>query len=304
MFGPPPVTLSALVDDLRRLGVSTGDTLLVHSSLRSLGAWVCGGPTAVVSALLRALGPTGNLIVPAQSPECQDPSRWSHRTVPPEWWPAIREQLPPFDPAITPSATVGVIAERVRTWPGAVRSPHPITSFAGIGPDAHALLDEHALPSLLGERSPLARLEAAGARILLLGVGYDRCTGWHLAEYRLPAPAPLTTSCLVSGEHGREWIQFETIELDASEFRLIGSDLENSVDWIRTGRVAAAEARLLPLRESVRYAQQWLSQRRLPSSSHPASATRAATTATAPPATTATAPSAIPAAAPAVAGCP
>ena len=44
-----PVTRQSIVADLRELGVKPGMTLLVHSSLSSLG-WVCGGAQAVLLA--------------------------------------------------------------------------------------------------------------------------------------------------------------------------------------------------------------------------------------------------------------
>ena len=37
-----PITKKSLLEDLEGLGIEKGDTLLVHSSLSSLG-WVCGG---------------------------------------------------------------------------------------------------------------------------------------------------------------------------------------------------------------------------------------------------------------------
>ena len=49
----PPVTAERLVRDLRGLGVESGQVLIVHASLASLG-WVIGGAPAVASALRKA----------------------------------------------------------------------------------------------------------------------------------------------------------------------------------------------------------------------------------------------------------
>jgi aminoglycoside 3-N-acetyltransferase len=54
-----PVTVDMLAADLEGLGVEAGMTLLVHSSVSSLG-WVCGGPQAVIEAVRTVLGPTGH----------------------------------------------------------------------------------------------------------------------------------------------------------------------------------------------------------------------------------------------------
>ena len=254
-----PVFRHELHADLSRLGVAPGDTLLVHAAMSTVG-WVCGGATDVVLALLDTVGPTGTVVVPAHTPDNRDPARWTQYplgTVPERWWSSLREHLPPYDRDLTPSGGMGVIAERVRTWPGATRSDHPQTSFAAVGPAAEKLMAGHTLASQLGEDSPLARLAEARARVLLLGVGYDRCTAFHLAEYRLPSPRMRTNSCVMATGRGREWVTYETVQLDDSDFARLGHDFETATSLVRQGPVGNARSRLFGLDEAVGFARSW-----------------------------------------------
>ncbi|WP_406009636.1 AAC(3) family N-acetyltransferase [Streptomyces sp. NBC_00637] len=253
---PPPtgplVTRDSLAAELRALGVEPGEILLVHSSLRSLG-WVCGGAVAVVLGLLDAIGPDGTLVVPTQSGDLSDPALWSNPPVPAQWWERIRATMPAYDPLITPALGVGVIPETVRTWPGALRSAHPQTSFAALGPRAAELVEGHAPDCRLGEHSPLARLEKAGARVLLLGAGYHTCTSFHLAEYRIPAPL------VAVGRPGPDgsWEVVTEVSIDSHRFDELGHDFERDRDVVR-GTVGAADVRLFPVADAVAYAQRWL----------------------------------------------
>jgi aminoglycoside 3-N-acetyltransferase len=260
----PMRTRELLTREFTRLGIRPGDVLLVHSSLRSIG-WVCGGATAVVQALLDVVGPAGTVVVPAQSLSNRDPARWTDR-VPEQWWPDIRLHLPAFDRMLTPSEGMGAIAERVRTWPGAARSGHPLTSFAAVGADAAALMATHDLSSLLGDRSPLAALERSGAKVLLLGVGFGKCTAFHLAESRLPDLPVVRLAAAVQAENGREWVGYETARLDDHDFVDLGTAFEAECDkdgLLSRGMVGAASSRLFSLREAVRFAERWLAFRRL-----------------------------------------
>ncbi|MFD8352862.1 aminoglycoside N(3)-acetyltransferase [Streptomyces coelicoflavus] len=255
MPAPPPtgplVTRGTLAAGLRELGVRTGDTLLAHTSLSSLG-WVCGGPVAVVRALLDVLGPDGTLVVPTQTGDLSDPALWTSPPVPEAWWESIRAATPPYDPLTTPSRGVGVVPETVRTWPGARRSAHPQTSFAALGARAAEVVAGHATDCRLGERSPLAVLERLDARVLLLGAGYDACTAFHLAEYRIPGPMV---------EVGRPgpvgWERVREVSITSERFDELGHDFERDRPVVR-GRVGAADVRLFPLPDAVAYAERWL----------------------------------------------
>ena len=95
----------------------------------------------------------------------------------------------------------------------------------------------HDLDSHLGERSPLAALEAAGARTLLLGVGYATCTALHLAEYRLRRPPQRRPyRCYVLRDGRRERLDFEAPHLDAAPFPAIGAELDRAA-FTRHGTV-------------------------------------------------------------------
>jgi aminoglycoside 3-N-acetyltransferase len=256
MPAPPPtgplVTRDTVAAQLGTLGVKTGEILLVHSSLSSLG-WVNGGAVAVVQGLLDALGPSGTLVVPTQSAQLSDPALWARPPVPEEWWDRIRATMPPYDPLITPTRGVGVIPETVRTWPGALRSAHPHTSFAAVGPHAREITDGHAPDCRLGERSPLARLEKLGARVLLLGAGYDACTSFHLAEYRIPAPL----ADVGRPAPGGGWETVTEVSISSERFDELGYDFERDRPVVR-GKVGAAEVRLFSVAEAAAYAERWL----------------------------------------------
>ncbi|WP_181794314.1 aminoglycoside N(3)-acetyltransferase [Streptomyces sp. WELS2] len=260
MPAPPPtgplVTRDTLATDLRLLGVENGEILLVHSSLSSLG-WVNGGAVAVVQGLLDALGPAGTLVVPTQTGDQSDPALWENPPVPGEWWDRIRATMPAYDPLVTPSLGVGVIPETVRTWPGALRSAHPQTSFAALGPRAREITEGHAPDCRLGEESPLAKLEELGARVLLLGAGYGSCTAFHLAEYRIPAPRVEVGRPAPGGG----WETVVEVSISSDRFDELGRDFERDRPVVR-GRAGGADARLFPVADAVAYAGRWLESHR------------------------------------------
>jgi len=254
-----------LSHDFAALGVGLGQVVLLHSSLSSLGH-IEGGAGTVVSALLDVLRAEGTLVVPAGTAGHSDTSplyRAAVAGMTPGEVAAYRARMPAFDPATTPSQQMGRIAEHVRTLPGARRSAHPHTSFAAIGPRAAEIVDGHARDCLLGERSPLARLYDADALVLLLGVGYDKCTAFHLAEYRVPGQGSREYGCAVDDGSGRRWHRYRDVDFDTSDFPALGEAYESLPEHpVIRARIGTADTRLFDLAPAVAYAETWLTGHR------------------------------------------
>lgn len=254
---PEPRTIQSIAEDLHRLGVSDGMTVIAHTSLSSLG-WVCGGAAAVVQALLNASGESGTLVMPANSSDYSDPALWKRPPVPNDWCQIIRDNMPPFDPSTTPTSNMGRIAECFRAWPGTCRSNHPATSFCAKGPNADILLRNHRLDDSLGVDSPLGTLYKLEASILLVGVGHESNTSLHLAE-SLSGIRPCKkegAAMMLDGK--REWVWYSDVDHNTSEFPEIGKRFEQTFpECIRRGMVGSADSRLFPLKQLVDFAVDW-----------------------------------------------
>jgi aminoglycoside 3-N-acetyltransferase len=254
-----PNTRESIGQDLRRLGVRPGMTLIVHSSLRALG-WVAGGPVAVVQALMDVVTEEGTIVMPAHTGNYSDPVNWSNPPVPQPWWETIYQAMPAFNPELTPSYKMGAIAEAFRTTPGVIRSNHPQVSFAAWGKMAHEITDRQSLEYGLGERSPLARIYDLNGWVLLLGVDYSRNTSYHLAEYRSPGTVDVTLGAPIIEQGQRVWKRFRDIELDSDIFPEIGQELE-LVERVMHGPVGQAQCRLFEQRRAVDHAVLWYRNR-------------------------------------------
>ncbi|HKY33990.1 MAG TPA: AAC(3) family N-acetyltransferase [Candidatus Polarisedimenticolia bacterium] len=137
---------------LVRLGLSAGDRVYAHVSMRRIG-YVTGGPAEVAGAILDVIGTEGTLMMAA----------W------PSAEPARHDPAEVFDVAASPSRS-GLVSEAVRTMPSALRSLHPLASVACVGQMARDLVEGHeACETPFGEKSPYGRLASSSAKLLLVG---------------------------------------------------------------------------------------------------------------------------------------
>jgi aminoglycoside 3-N-acetyltransferase len=258
--------VASLVRQFAALSIPADSDLLVHCSMRSVGA-VRGGPATVVVALRDVVGTKGTLVVPTQTPHNSTTShafREATRGMAPSEVAEYISRIEGFDAATTPSRGMGRLAEYVRRHPESVRSAHPQTSFAALGPSAADLMAVHDLDCHLGPRSPLGTMHERGAHVLLLGVGYEACTALHLAEYLRAQPPPLRPyRCYVRDGDGRRRLDFVAPDLDDRDFGPLGAALHRQ-SFVRSARVGGAVAIAMPLGAAVAFAIGWMDEHRRP----------------------------------------
>ena len=116
------ITKQEIKNKLKSAGLTEKDTVIVHTSLSSIG-YVCGGAQAIIEALIETVGNDGTIVMPAQSWKNLDPEAGVHWTADESDWQIIRDNWPAFDKNITPTNTMGAVAEMFRLWPGTTIQP-------------------------------------------------------------------------------------------------------------------------------------------------------------------------------------
>ena len=244
------------------VGMKKGQSVEVHTSLSSMG-FVCGGPQMVIEALLETVGEEGTIMMPTQSWKNLDPTCGVHWEEPEEWWQVIRDNWPAYDKNITPTNTMGAVAEMFRKWPGALRSDHPARSVAAWGKHAEYLTKNHDLSNIFGEGSPIGKLYELDGYVLLIGVGYDKNTSIHLADVRADYPGKhfCTEHSAVMENGKRVWKAYDTLFVDGEDFDAIGEAFEKAYP---VGKAALGNGviRLMKQREIVDFATAWIEKNR------------------------------------------
>ena len=264
MSDPPIVTRSQLVRDLRNLGLAEGQTLMLHASVKAIG-WVVGGPDVVLQALLDVLTPAGTLMMLASwEDNPYDLARW-----PEQRRQAYLEECPPFDPAASRAdhRNMSILAEYLRTWPGACRSRHPF-SFVALGEKAEWITRDHPWQYNDGPGSPLAKLCEADGLVLLLGELLGNVTLTEHAHHFANVPDKRIDryQMPVLQDGKRVWMEFENYDTTLGIVDWPGDYGEAIVrDYLaagngHTGKVGAARSYLFEAPPLVKFAVQWMEE--------------------------------------------
>lgn len=169
-------TKNDLVVGLRKLGITKGDTLMVHTSLRSVGEIDPAGKTTAevyIDALREAVGEEGILLIPTHT------------------WANVREDGAVCDLKHTQPCIGAVPTEAVRQAARGcgIRSEHPTHSVVAYGGNATAYVVNDALA---GTPTPwngsFGKLYERGGKILLVGVDQGRNTFFHAVDEWLDIP--------------------------------------------------------------------------------------------------------------------
>lgn len=226
-----PWTSDHIASDLHALGLRSGDSVLTHSSFKSLGKG--GTPNDLISAIFRAVGPEGTAIFPTHT-----------------WATAFPESPPTFDVRTTSSALIGTVPEHARVLPGGVRSVHPTHSVIAFGANAGWVTEAHYDGGLCGIDSPyerLCRMPTGTGYILLLGVDHERNTSLHMPEELRNIPGALTVPvmCPVTGYDGVERMRESRFHIWSRRRFMVIDEEADQLGIQRKGKVGEAECRLI-----------------------------------------------------------
>jgi aminoglycoside N3'-acetyltransferase len=260
-----PRSIESLAADLRRLGIASGDLVMVHASMRAIGE-VDTRAEGVVHALDLAVGATGTLLM-----NLGPRDDWDWVNDRPE---SVRAALladgVPFDCLRTPTdPEIGVLAEVFRQMPGTIVNDHPDARFGVRGPLGPQLLEDLPWDDYYGPGSALERLVQRHGKVLRLGASLDTVTLLHYAEYLAPVANKrrVRRHHLVLGRRGPEVRAVECLDDSDGIVDYPGEDYFAVVmrEYLGTGagsrgQVGHASSELIDAKDLVDFAARWMGE--------------------------------------------
>ncbi len=135
--------------------------------------------------------------------------------------------------------------------------------MAAYGKYAEYLTENHDLSNIFGDGSPIGKLYELDGYILLIGVGYDKNTSFHLADARAEYPGKhlVTEHSAVMEDGKRKWVSYETLYVDGEDFEEIGKALELQGKAVRVS-LGNSSICMMRQREAVDFAVDWIEKNR------------------------------------------
>lgn len=200
---------TSLAKDFKNLGITAGDTVMVHASIKSVGN-VAGGADQILYALEDTISPGGTIMMYVGCETGFDEVGRGRLSTQEET--EILEKMPAFDyQTFRADRNFGALAEVFRTQVGTITSNQVGSRMAARGTNAKFLLENHPHNYSYGVGSPLEKLLQLNGKILLLGSDRDAVTFLHYVEHVVEIPdkrvAHYKVPLLVEGK--RKWIEME-----------------------------------------------------------------------------------------------
>lgn len=154
--------------------------IILHASLRSVGH-IDGGADTLIDAFVEHCNafyvPSFSYESNTNPPESDKPERNGCDYAFYKGW---NKPKIPFNPKTSLiNEDMGIVSKTLFRKKNTIRSAHPWNSWLGHGLDAYEILNDHdwSEPNL-----PLKKLLNKDSFVVLMGVGFDKCTAIHLAE--------------------------------------------------------------------------------------------------------------------------
>jgi aminoglycoside 3-N-acetyltransferase len=249
-------TQADLVDQIRQLGIKSGDVLELHVSMKAIG-FVLGGANALLEAFLEVLSHEGTLVMAAQAWDNSEPAYFEHPPIAIDLYEQLRQNHPVFQGKHEDIHKMGALAQVMQRRTNAYVSNHPQVAIMAIGKHAKWITQNHDLSSMFSPESPLGKLRELKAKVLLIGVDYDVCTAMHLGEHLSQVrPIGIQGARVVVGQHS-EWVKFLSYIYDSDAFKAIGISMEVN-GLVKMGDLGQTTTKLLEYEALTRFTQTYL----------------------------------------------
>ncbi|MBU1734268.1 MAG: AAC(3) family N-acetyltransferase [Verrucomicrobia bacterium] len=223
------LTKKNIQNGLRKLGIKSGDKVILHSSFLSLGH-VQNGPGTVCKALMELVSPQGVVMMPS----------FNHYGI---VEPGARGY---YDPKTTPT-TNGVVPDTFWKMKNVYRSLDPSHPFTVWGHAAANYVKNHHKVPTMGEGSPLNLLEKAGGKVILIDcptantfhhvvemTNHVACLGERTEEYPVKLPSGKMVKCRTWGWREKACPFIDGQPIYIARMRKLG--------LLREGRIGQARA--------------------------------------------------------------